>query len=243
MLINENYRDFPASYLFSDIAKRVQKYKEENPNAKVISLGIGDVTKPLCPSVIKALHLAVDEMGAPETFRGYGPEQGYGFLREKIAEESYQARGINIPAEDIFVSDGTKSDIGNFQELFGADCKIAVTDPVYPVYVDSNAMSGRAGTWNGLEWDKIIYLPCTKENNFTPELPKTRPDCIYLCYPNNPTGSVISKAELKKWVDYAIANKCIILYDAAYEAYIQDPNIARSIYEIPGAENVAIEFK
>ncbi len=245
MLINENYVDFPASYLFSDIAKRVREFKENNPDANVISLGIGDVTKALPSSVVLALHKAVDEMADPATFKGYGPEQGYGFLREKIAKFCYQDRGINIAAEDIFVSDGTKSDIGNFQELFGANCRIAVTDPVYPVYVDSNAMSGRAGSFKGVEWSNIVYLPCTKENNFTPALPPAdkKPDCIYLCYPNNPTGSVISKEDLKVWVDYARQNKCIILYDAAYEAYIQDKSIARSIYEIEGATEVAVEFR
>ncbi len=243
MKINENYADFPASYLFSDIAKRVQAFKEANPEANVISLGIGDVTQPLTPAVLKALHNAVDEMGKAETFKGYGPEQGYAFLREKIAECSYKSRGINISADDIFVSDGAKSDVGNFQELFAEDSLIAVTDPVYPVYVDSNAMSGRAGTWNGSQWDKLIYLPCTKENNFIPQLPKTTPSCIYLCYPNNPTGSVLTKEELKVWVDYAKANKAIILFDSAYEAFIQSPDIPHSIYEVEGAEEVAIEFR
>lgn len=243
MKINVNYKDFTASYLFSDIAKRVKEFKENNPEAQVISLGIGDVTQPLTPSVLKALHKAVDEMGVAESFKGYGPEQGYAFLRETIAKHAYLDRGIQVSAEDIFVSDGTKSDIGNFQELFGADCRIAVTDPVYPVYVDSNAMSGRAGKWTGSQWSNIIYLPCTKENDFVPELPKEVPNCIYLCYPNNPTGSVLTKEQLKVWVDYAKANKSIILYDAAYEAYIQDPSLPHSIYEIEGADEVAVEFR
>ncbi len=243
MKINNYYTNFPASYLFSDIAKRVREFKEKNPQADVISLGIGDVTQPLPPAVVKALHNAVDEMGTIEGFHGYGPEQGYPFLREAIANGAYKERGIDILPEDIFVSDGTKSDIGNFQELFGPHCTIAVTDPVYPVYVDSNAMSGRAGEWTGSQWSKIIYLPCTKENNFVPALPKEVPDCIYLCYPNNPTGSVLSKKDLKVWVDYARANKSIILYDAAYEAYIQDPELPRSIYEIEGAKECAVEFR
>ncbi len=243
MIINDFYTNLPASYLFSDIAKRVKEFKENNPQAEVISLGIGDVTQGLAPSVIKALHAAVDEMANPETFRGYGPEQGYQFLRDAIAKNEYTDRGLNISAEDIFVSDGAKSDTGNFQELFSAKTKIAVTDPVYPVYVDSNAMSGRNGSWNGAQWDNLIYLPCTKENNFSPALPTQKPDVIYLCFPNNPTGSVISKDELKKWVDYARANKSIIMYDSAYESYIQDPNLPRSIYEIEGAQECAIEFR
>ncbi len=243
MKVNENYADFPASYLFSDIAKRVATFKEANPEAKVISLGIGDVTQPLTPAILQALHKAIDEMGDASSFKGYGPEQGYAFLREKIAEFSYHKRGINISADDIFVSDGAKSDVGNFQELFSADSIIAVTDPVYPVYVDSNAMSGRAGDWNCKQWDKLVYLPCTKENNFAPALPSQVPSCIYLCYPNNPTGSVLTNEQLKVWVDYAKANKAIILYDAAYEAFIQSPDIPHSIYEVEGAEEVAVEFR
>ncbi len=243
MLINSFYSNLPASYLFSDIAKRVKEFKEKNPNADVISLGIGDVTQPLSPAVLKALHKAVDEMGVAETFRGYGPEQGYDFLREAIAKNDFQDRGIKITAEDIYVSDGAKSDVGNFQDLFGPNCRIAVTDPVYPVYVDSNAMAGRAGNHNGTQWDKLIYLPCTKENNFVPQIPSEKPDCIYLCYPNNPTGSVLTKEQLKVWVDYAKENKAVILFDAAYESYIQDPAIPRSIYEVEGAQEVAIEFR
>ncbi len=243
MNINSSYINFPASYLFSDIAKRVREFKENNPNANVISLGIGDVTQPLSSSVIKALHSAVDEMGTAAGFHGYGPEQGYDFLREAIAKNNYQDKGIDISADDIFVSDGTKSDVGNFQELFSADAKIAVSDPVYPVYVDSNAMAARAGSFNDSQWNNIVYLPSSKDNDFVPELPKTKVDCIYLCYPNNPTGSVLTKQQLSVWVDYAIKNKSIILFDAAYEAYIQDENIPHSIYEIEGAENVAIEFR
>ncbi len=243
MKINENYCDFPASYLFSDIAKRVAAFKDANKDANVISLGIGDVTQALCPAVIKALHAAVDEMAVAESFKGYGPEQGYAFLREKIAKFYYTDKGLDISSDDIFVSDGAKSDIGNFQELFGADCKIAVTDPVYPVYVDSNAMSGRAGKWNGSQWSNLVYLPCVKENNFVPQLPSEKVDVIYLCYPNNPTGSMLTKEDLKVWVDYARENNAIILYDAAYEAFIQDPALPRSIYEIEGAKDVAIEFR
>ncbi len=243
MKINENYCDFPASYLFSDIAKRVAAFKEANKDANVISLGIGDVTQPLCPAVIKALHAAVDEMAVAESFKGYGPEQGYAFLRDKIAQFYYTDKGLDISSDEIFVSDGAKSDIGNFQELFSAQSKIAVTDPVYPVYVDSNAMSGRAGKWNGSQWSELVYLPCVKENNFVPQLPSTKVDVIYLCYPNNPTGSMLTKADLKTWVDYARENKAVILYDAAYEAFIQDPSLPRSIYEIEGAKEVAIEFR
>ncbi len=243
MKINEDYCDFPASYLFSDIAKRVAAFKEANPEANVISLGIGDVTQPLCPAVIKALHNAVDEMAVAETFKGYGPEQGYGFLREKIAKFYYNDKGLDVSADEIFVSDGAKSDIGNFQELFSEDAKIAVTDPVYPVYVDSNAMAGRAGKWNGSQWSDLVYLPCVKENNFVPQLPSQKVDVIYLCYPNNPSGSMLTKADLKMWVDYARENKAVILYDAAYEAFIQDPSLPRSIYEIEGAKDVAIEFR
>ncbi len=243
MNINSSYQNFPASYLFSDIAKRRREFEANNPNAKLISLGIGDVTNPLPPSVIAALHAAVDEMGTAEGFHGYGPEQGYEFLREAIAKNNYADRGIAISAEDIFVSDGAKSDVGNFQELFSADAKIAVSDPVYPVYVDSNAMGGRGGSFNASRWSNIVYLPCTKENDFVPELPKEKVDVIYLCYPNNPTGSVLTKDQLAVWVDYAIKNKAIILFDAAYEAYIQDSSIPRSIYEIEGASEVAIEFR
>ncbi len=243
MIINNFYTNLPASYLFSDIAKRVKEFKEKNPQANVISLGIGDVTQGLSPAIIKALHKAVDEMASSETFRGYGPEQGYSFLREAIAKNEYLERGININADDIFISDGAKSDTANFQELFAPTSRIAVTDPVYPVYVDSNAMSGRNGEYHNSQWDKLIYLPCTKENNFMPAIPNEKADIIYLCFPNNPTGSVITKDELQKWVEYARKNKSIIIYDSAYEAYIQDENLPRSIYEIAGAEECAIEFR
>ncbi len=242
MLANSNFANFPSSYLFSEIARKVRLFQEENPQAKLISLGIGDVTKPLPPAVLQALHKAVDEMGDSSTFRGYGPEQGYDFLRNTIADD-YAKKGITLSADDIFISDGSKSDVGNFQELFSPDAKIAITDPVYPVYVDSNAMAGRAGKFTGERWDKLVYLDCKAENNFVPNLPKTKVDCLYLCYPNNPTGSVLSKEELTKFVQYAKENDCIILYDSAYEAYITDPTIPKSIYEIEGAKDVAVEFR
>ena len=243
-LINENYLKLPGSYLFAEIARRVNAFKAENPNANVIRLGIGDVTKPLPPAVISNLHKAVDEMAAEDTFRGYGPEQGYAFLIEKIIEYDYASRGIKLDVDEVFVSDGSKSDTGNIQEIFGLDNIIAVTDPVYPVYVDSNVMAGRTGELDGQgKWSKITYLPCNAENQFIPELPKGKVDLIYLCFPNNPTGTTVSKEELKKWIEYAKQNKAIILYDAAYEAYIQEDHIAHSIYEIEGAKEVAIEFR
>jgi len=242
--INENYLKLQGNYLFAEIARRVNKYKEENPDANIIRLGIGDVTKPLAPAVIKAMHDAVDEMGKAETFRGYGPEQGYSFLINKIIENDYKARGINLDEDEVFVSDGAKSDTGNIQEIFGLDNLIAVTDPVYPVYVDSNVMAGRTGVVDGSgRFDKITYLPCTAENNFVPELPKNRVDMIYLCFPNNPTGMTLSKEQLKKWVDYAKENKSIILYDSAYEAFIKEDDVPHSIYEIEGAKEVVIEFR
>ena len=230
---NPHFADLQGNYLFADIARKVRAYREANPDSNVISLGIGDVTQPLAPSVLSALHKAVDEMGTTEAFRGYGPEQGYVFLREAICEHDYRARGITIAADEVFVSDGAKSDLGNFQELFGTDCLVAITDPVYPVYVDSNTMAGR----------KRILLPCRKENAFVPEFPATRPDLIYLCYPNNPTGTTLSRDALKAWVDYARKNGCVILYDSAYEAYITDADIPHSIYEIDGAREVAVEFR
>jgi len=243
-LINENYLKLQGNYLFAEIARRVSKYKEENPNANIIRLGIGDVTRPLAPAIIKAMHDAVDEMGKAETFRGYGPEQGYSFLINKIIENDYKARGIELDEDEVFVSDGAKSDTGNIQEIFGLDNVIAVTDPVYPVYVDSNVMAGRTGTIdNSGRFEKITYLPCTVENNFIPELPKNRVDMIYLCFPNNPTGMTLSKEQLKKWVDYAKENKAIILYDSAYEAFIREDDVPHSIYEIDGAKEVAIEFR
>lgn len=242
--INENYLRLQGSYLFAEIARRVNKYKDENPNASIIRLGIGDVTRPLAPAIIKAMHDAVDEMAKAETFRGYGPEQGYSFLINKIIENDYKSRGISLDEDEVFVSDGAKSDTGNIQEIFGLDNIIAVTDPVYPVYVDSNVMEGRTGVIDDSgRFEKITYLPCTAENNFIPELPKNRVDMIYLCFPNNPTGMTLSKEQLKKWVDYAKSNKAIILYDSAYEAFIREDDVPHSIYEIEGAKEVAIEFR
>jgi LL-diaminopimelate aminotransferase len=243
-LINENYLKLPGSYLFAEIAKRVENYKKENPEKDIIKLGIGDVTKPLVPAVIKALHNAVDEMGNEETFMGYGPEQGYAFLREKIVEYDYKPLGIEISADEVFVSDGAKCDTGNIQEIFGLDIKIALTDPVYPVYVDTNVMAGRTGELGeDGRWSKLVYLPCIAENNFVPSLPKEKVDLIYLCFPNNPTGTVLTREQLKKWVDYARENGSIILFDAAYDAFIREEGIPKSIYEIDGAKEVAIEFK
>ncbi len=243
--INENYLKLQDSYLFSTIAKKVADFQEKHPDKKVIKLGIGDVTLPVIPAVIKAMHQAVEEMGEKESFKGYGPEQGYDFLREKIVEWDYKKRGISIEKEEIFVSDGAKCDTGNFQELFDINNTIAITDPVYPVYLDSNVMAGRTGNFNEQtqKFDKVVYMPVTKENNFVPELPKEKVDLIYLCLPNNPTGTVLSKEELKKWVDYAKENKALILFDAAYEAFIVEEDVPHSIYEIEGAKEVAIEFK
>lgn len=243
-LINENYLKLQAGYLFPEIGRRVNEFIEANPDKKVIKMGIGDVTQPLVPSVIKAFHEGVDEMAKVESFKGYGPEQGYAFLREAIAENSYQARTIEISPDEIFISDGSKCDTGNIQEIFGSDNKIAICDPVYPVYADTTVMAGKTGICqdNGY-YEGIIYMPCTKDNGFIPELPKETPDLIFLCYPNNPTGTVATKEELKKWVDYAIKNNSIILYDAAYEAFITDNEIPHSIYEIEGAKKVAIEFR
>ena len=242
-LINENYLKLPGSYLFAEIARRVTKFKEDNPNANIIRLGIGDVTKPLPEAVIKGLHTAVDEMAKAETFRGYGPEQGYAFLIEKIIATDYKPLGVTIEVDEIFVSDGSKSDVGNIQEIFGIDNVVAITDPVYPVYLDTNIMAGRSGELAGGKFAGVTYLTCNAENNFIPALPEEPVDIIYLCFPNNPTGTTLSKEELKKWVDYAKANGSIILYDAAYEAYIQEPGIPHSIYEIEGAKDVAIEFR
>ena len=241
--VNENYLKLKASYLFVDIAKRVAAFTAAHPEKKVIRMGIGDVTRPLPPVCIKALHEAADEMAAEATFKGYGPEAGYEFLREAIAENDYRARGCQIGADEIFVSDGAKCDTANIQELFAGDIKIAVPDPVYPVYVDTNVMAGRTGENVGGRYQGFIYLNSTTENNFIPELPKEKVDLIYLCFPNNPTGAAITKAELKKWVDYAKENKSLILYDAAYEAFIRDESLPRSIYEIEGADEVAIEFR
>lgn len=242
--VNENYLKLPGSYLFAEIARRVNVFQQENPDAKVIRLGIGDVTRPLPTAVIENLHKAVDEMASEKTFRGYGPEQGYQFLIQRIIEWDYTSKGIQLDTDEVFVSDGSKSDTGNIQEIFGTDNIIAVTDPVYPVYVDSNVMAGRTGVlYESGKWSKVVYFPCNAENHFVPALPEQKVDLIYLCFPNNPTGTTISKDELKKWVDYAKANKCIILYDAAYEAYIQEEDVAHSIYEIEGAKEVAIEFR
>lgn len=243
-LINEHYLKLQAGYLFPEIGRRVSEFAAANPDKKIIKMGIGDVTQPLAPTVLKAFHEGVDEMGKAETFHGYGPEQGYEFLRQAIAENAYQANGIDIPASDIIVSDGSKCDTGNIQEIFGAENKIAICDPVYPVYADTTVMSGKTGVCqaNGY-YDGIIYMPCTDANGFIPDLPTERPDLIFLCYPNNPTGTVASKEELQKWVDYARENKSIILYDAAYEAFITEDNIPHSIYEMEGAKEVAIEFR
>ena len=243
--VNDNYLKLPGSYLFSTIGKKVREYKAQHPEADIISLGIGDVTQPIAPAVISALHTAVDEMARAESFRGYAPDLGYDFLRDAIAENDYRARGCEISADEIFVSDGAKCDCGNIQEIFSADCRIAVCDPVYPVYVDSNVMAGRTGDYDAAagRFRYVIYLPCTAENGFSPDLPSEVPDLIYLCFPNNPTGAVISKARLQEWVDYAKRNGAVILYDAAYEAYISEPDIPHSIYECDGARDCAIEFR
>lgn len=242
--INENYLKLKAGYLFPEIGRRVREFAAANPGKDIIRMGIGDVTQPLSPAIIKAFHEGVEEMGHINTFKGYGPEQGYDFLREVIAINDYQSRGVSLSKDDIFVSDGSKCDTGNIQEIFGNQNVIAICDPVYPVYADTTVMSGKTGVCqpNGY-FDNIIYMPCTEENGFIPELPLKRPDLIFLCFPNNPTGTVATKEMLKKWVDYAILNKCIILFDAAYEAYITEPEIPHSIYEIEGANKVAIEFR
>lgn len=242
--INDNYTKLAGSYLFSDIARKVNEFKTSNPSANIIRLGIGDVTKPLAPACVEAMHKAVDEMARAETFRGYGPEQGYDFLLNTIAKHDYKDRGIDINIDEIFVSDGSKSDTGNIGDILGTNNIVAITDPVYPVYIDTNVMAGRAGelTEQG-KWSKIVYLPCTAENNFIPSLPTSKVDIIYLCLPNNPTGTTLTKAELKVWVDYAIENKTLILFDSAYEAYITEDNVPHSIYEIEGAKKVAIEFR
>lgn len=241
--INENYLKLQAGYLFPEIGRRVSEFIAANPDKKVIKMGIGDVTRPLVPSVVKAFHEGVDEMAKAETFKGYGPEQGYAFLREAIAKNAYQDNGIDISADDIFISDGSKCDTGNIQEIFGNDNKIAICDPVYPVYADTTVMSGKTGGYDSGHYEGIIYMPCTIENDFIPGLPEETPDLIFLCYPNNPMGTVATKEELKKWVDYARENKSIILYDAAYEAFITEEGIPHSIYEIEGAKEVAIEFR
>ena len=243
--INDNYLKLPGSYLFSTIAKKVAAYSEANPDKDIIRLGIGDVTLPLAPAVIDRLHSAVDEMSRKETFKGYAPDLGYEFLRDVIAQKDYKDRGCDIAADEIFVSDGAKSDSGNIGDIFSQDNKIAVCDPVYPVYVDTNAMAGRTGTYDPAteKWSDVIYMPCTKENNFVPELPKDTPDIIYLCFPNNPTGTTITKDQLQVWVDYALKVGAVIIYDAAYEAYISSENVPHSIYECEGARTCAIELR
>ncbi|MCQ2391473.1 MAG: LL-diaminopimelate aminotransferase [Kiritimatiellae bacterium] len=241
--VNENYLKIQASYLFTEIAHRVSKYQSEHPEAKIIRLGIGDVTEPLAPAVIEAMHKAVDDLSKRETFYGYGPEQGYAFLREAVAKNDFQARGINVAADEIFISDGAKCDCGNIQELFGNDVVIAVPDPVYPVYVDTNVMAGRTDEAKNGRYGKLVYLDSTAENGFVPDLPKRKVDVIYLCFPNNPTGATATKEELQKWVDWARKNKALILFDAAYEAFIRTPGLPHSIYECEGARECAIEFR
>ena len=243
--VNENFLNLQDSYLFSTIAKKVAEFQKNNPEKKIIKLGIGDVTRPIVPAVLDAMHKAVDEMGNTQTFRGYGPEQGYEFLREKIVRNDYEKRGVQISVDEIFVSDGAKCDCGNIGDILGIQNKVAITDPVYPVYLDTNVMAGRSGNFNSETgmYENIIYIPATAENNFVPEFPSKVPDMIYLCFPNNPTGTTLSKTELKKWIDYARENKSIILFDSAYEAFISEEDVPHTIYEIEGAKEVAIEFR
>lgn len=241
--INENFLKLSSNYLFADIARKVQLFQAHHPGQSVISLGIGDVTQPLPPACIEAMQKAVSEMGNRTTFHGYGPEQGYDFLRKAILQNDYEARGVQLELHEIFISDGAKSDCGNLGDILGIQNTVAITDPVYPVYIDSNVMSGRAGTWEHGRWSQITYLPCNQANGFIPALPSQPVDLIYLCYPNNPTGTVLGKEALQKWVDYALANQSLILYDAAYEAYIQDASIPHSIYELEGAKQCAIELR
>ena len=244
-LVNEHFLKLPGSYLFSDIAKKVNTFRITHPKQDIIRLGIGDVTQPLPPACIEAMHKAVEELAGKDTFRGYGPEQGYDFLIEAIIKNDFAPRGIHFSASEIFVSDGAKSDTGNIGDILRHDNSVGVTDPIYPVYIDSNVMCGRAGVLEEEtgKWSNVTYMPCTSENNFIPEIPDKRIDIVYLCYPNNPTGTTLTKPELKKWVDYALANDTLILFDAAYEAYIQDENVPHSIYEIKGAKKCAIEFR
>ncbi len=241
---NEDYLKLPGSYLFSTVARKQREFSAAHPDAKIIRLSIGDVTQPLAPAIIEALHKAVDEMASAETFKGYAPDLGYEFLRNVISEKDYKARGCDIAPDEIFISDGAKGDCGNIQEIFAKDCKVAVCDPVYPVYVDTNVMAGRTGTYDEKTgtWSDVIYMPCTAENGFAPELPKTVPDLIYLCFPNNPTGATITKDQLQVWVDYANKEGAVIIYDAAYEAYISEENVPHSIYECEGARECAIEI-
>lgn len=243
--INENFLELQESYLFATIAQKVAKYSKENPDKKIIKLGIGDVTRPIPEVVLQAIHKATDEQASSETFRGYGPEQGYEFLREKIKEYDYKSRNVDIDIDEIFVSDGAKCDCGNIVDILAQDNKVAITDPVYPVYLDTNVMSGRSGKYDKEtgKYENIVYIPATSENNFVPELPKEKVDIIYLCYPNNPTGTTLTKEQLETWVKYAKENKALILFDAAYEAFITDENVPHSIYEIKGAKEVAIEFR
>ena len=241
--INENYLKLQASYLFSEIRRRTNEFQAQNPDKEIIKLGIGDVTRPLPQACIEAFHRAVDEMSDAATFRGYGPEQGYEFLREKIAQVDYQERGADISAEEIFVSDGAKCDTGNIQEIFAGGIHIAIPDPVYPVYLDTNVMAGRTGTFKEGRYDGITYLESTRQNDFIPALPPNDVDLIYLCFPNNPTGATISRSQLQTWVDYALENRALILFDAAYESFIRNPDLPKSIFEIDGAREVAIEFR
>ena len=242
-LVNEHFLKLPGNYLFSDIAKKVNTYKVTHPKEKIIRLGIGDVTQPLAPAIIEAMHKAVDETAVQETFTGHGPEQGYSFLIDTILKNDFASRGISLEPSEIFISDGAKSDTGSIGDILRHDNSVGVTDPVYPVYIDSNVMGARAGNLESGKWSNIVYIPCLAENDFIPELPSRRVDILYLCYPNNPTGTTLTKDELKRWVNYALANDTLILFDAAYEAYIQDPDIPHSIYEIKGAKKVAIEFR
>jgi len=242
--VNENYLKLPGSYLFSEIARRVNSFKTDNPDADIIRLGIGDVTRPLPAAVVEAMKKGVEEMSRQETFRGYGPEQGYEFLIRQIIDNDFSSRGVELSVDEVFVSDGAKTDTANFQEIFGLDNVLAVSDPVYPVYVDSNVMAGRTGKVNEKgQFDRIIYLPCTEESGMKPVLPQSRVDMIYLCFPNNPTGVTLSREELKRWVDYARDNKSIILFDSAYEAYIREEGVPHSIYEVEGAREVSVEFR
>ena len=240
--INDNFLKLPGNYLFAEIAKRVAAYSAANPEKNLVKLGIGDVTRPLAPTVIAAMHEAVTEMGDAATFKGYGPDYGYDFLIQAIRAD-YAAKGVELKTEEIFVSDGAKSDCGNIGDIFGVDNLVAVCDPVYPVYVDSNAMAGRLGDYKDGKWERLVYMPCTAENGFEPALPDEVPDMIYLCYPNNPTGTVASRALLKKWVDYANEHGSVILYDSAYEAFITEPEVPHSIFEIEGAKTCALEFR
>ena len=242
---NQDYLKLPGSYLFSTVAKKQREFQEKNPERSVIRLSIGDVTQPIAPVIIDALHRAVDEMATAEGFHGYAPDLGYEFLRSAIAENDFKARGCGIGPDEIFVSDGAKGDCGNIQEIFDKDCRVAVCDPVYPVYVDTNVMAGRTGSYDEKTgvWSDVIYMPCLKENNFAPRLPEEKPDLIYLCFPNNPTGAAITKTQLQAWVDYAKRNKAVIIYDAAYEAYISEEDVPHSIYECEGAESCAIEIR